>query len=148
MLPHQTKLPLQHFPATQVDAPENDRVERALGFVTAGLAAILENLPLPRRALSESTKALHVRVTLERRNGFCPCCQQQPVCDCEGKLPGAQFDHFYSRNRNAPDETWLVCSNCNRELEIPAFKASTRSSFYSYQHAVLIFMADAQRDLF
>jgi len=143
MIPHQTKLPLQ---PPRDDS--GDRIERALGFVTAGLAAVLESLPLPRRPLSESTKALHVRVTLERRNGFCPCCQQQPVCSIDGRLPGAQFDHFYGRNRNAPDETWLVCARCNRELEVPAFKGSVRSSFYSYQHAVLIFMADAQRDLF
>jgi hypothetical protein len=120
-------------------------------FVSAGLAAILENMPRPRRELSESTKALHLRVTLERRNGYCPACQQQRVCDAEGKLPNAQYDHFYGRNRNAPDETWLVCAPCNRELEIPAFKASVRSAFYAYQAAVLVFMATdaiAQRGLF
>src|SRR5262245_37109758 len=114
MLQRQSHLPLE-LPRRALDPSSEDRVERALGFVSAGLAAVLENLPLPRRTLNESTRALHLRVTLERRNGYCPCCQQTLVCDAAGKLPGAEFDHWYGRNRNAPDETWLICSPCNRE---------------------------------
>ena len=149
MLPHQTKLFLEPAgPSPAGHTHEGERVERTLGFLSAGIAAILENLPLPRRAPSDSTKALHIRVTLERRNGYCACCQQTPVCSANGKLPGAEFDHWYGRHRNAPDETWLVCVACNRELETPQFKASARSSFYAYQHAVLIFLAEGQRQLF
>jgi hypothetical protein len=84
-----------------------------------------------------------VRVTLERRSGYCPCCQQTRVCSIDGRLPGSEFDRWYGRNRNAPDETWLICGPCNRENETPAFKASVRSAFYAYQAAVLIFMAEA-----
>ncbi|MGA3186692.1 MAG: hypothetical protein ABSF22_06235 [Bryobacteraceae bacterium] len=136
----QTELPLLPAPVggRPIEDPDRNRIERTLGFLSAGVAAILDNLPLP----------LHVRVTLERRAGWCPCCQQAKVCDGNGKLPGAEFDHWYGRNRNSADETWLVCSSCNRELEVPAFKATMRTNFYAYQAAVLIFMADAQRDLF
>jgi hypothetical protein len=145
MLNLQTNLP---FDVPALERPQGDRLERSLAFMSAGIAAILDNLPVPRRSLSDSTKALHQEVTLLRRNGYCPCCQQVHVCDVQGKLPGAEFDHWYGRNRNAPDETWLICSACNRELENPSFKASVRSSFYSYQHAVLIMMVNTQPGLF
>jgi hypothetical protein len=144
---HQPNLPFGDTHPLSSEALESDRIERHLGFLSSSIAAILDALPIPRRALSDSTKALHVRVTLERRNGFCPCCQQVTVCTIDGRLAGAQFDHFYGRNRNAPDETWLVCERCNRELEMPPFKASARNAFYAYQAAVLIFMAEAQQEL-
>lgn len=150
MLERQTPLSLE-FPRRAPEAFADDRIERALGFVSAGLAAILDNMPLPRRVLSETTKALHVRVTLDRRAGWCPCCSSVRVCDVDGRVPGAEFDHYYGRSRNSPDETWLVCGGCNRDLELPAFKASVRSNFYAYQHAVLVMMAEAaeaQGDLF
>lgn len=148
MLERQTKLPLDFFQPLETDPPTDERLPRYLAFMSAGIATILDSLPVPRRALSESTKALHLRVTLERRNGYCPCCQQVPVCTAEGKLPCAQFDHFYSRNRAAPDETWLICASCNRELENTHFKASVQSCFRAYSSAVFVYMAEQQSRLF
>jgi hypothetical protein len=127
-----------------------ERVQRDLRFVAQTVTAILDGLPIQRRPLAESTKALHVRVTWLRRNGYCPCCQQADVCGVDGKLPGAEFDHWYGRSRNRPEETWLVCRDCNRQLENTDFKAAMRSAFESYQLAVRPFLGGrrAQQDLF
>ena len=94
------------------------RLRRDLQFVSETVVTILESLPVQRRPIPEWAKALHVRVTLARRNGFCPCCQQTQVCSADGRADGAEFDHFYGRHRNGPGETWLVCGDCNRRLEI------------------------------
>jgi hypothetical protein len=125
-----------------------DRIERSLSFLSAATAAILDGLPVQRRALTDTTKVLHVRVTIARRNGYCSCCQRVRVCDVERRLPGAEFDHWYGRHRSGPDETWLVCGACNRELETTQFKSNVRSSFEAYQHALRGFLHDSQRELF
>jgi hypothetical protein len=124
------------------------RIERSLSFLSAATAAILDGLPVQRRPLSESTKALHLRVIALRRSGYCPCCQQVKVCTIEGRLPGSEFDHWYGRQRNGPEETWSVCTACNRELETPSFKAGARSSFEAYQQALKPFLLESQRELF
>ncbi len=125
-----------------------DRFEQSLKSVSAGISAILNALPVPRRNLSQSTKDLHLKVILQRRNGYYSCCQSVRVCDAEGKLPCAVFDHFYGRNRAESDATWCVCVSCNRDLEDLGFKASARANFESYQHALLGFQAAAQQHLF
>jgi hypothetical protein len=125
-----------------------DRIERSLNFLSATTAAILDGLPVQRRPLAESTKGLHLRVTCLRRNGYCSCCQRVRVCDVERRLPGAEFDHWYGRHRNGPEETWLVCGACNRELETTQYKSGVRSSFEAYQHALRAFLQDGQRELF
>jgi len=130
--------------ATQVENPAIEQLQRELRFVAETVTTILDNLPVQRRPLSESTRALHVRVTWERRNGLCPCCQTVPVCTAEGKLPGAEHDHWYSRHRNRAEETWLVCGDCNRRLESTPFKGSVRSAFEAYQLALRPFLDDAQ----
>lgn len=126
-----------------------DRVQRDLRFVAQTVTAILDGLPVQRRPLAESTKALHVQVTWMRRNGYCPCCQRVDVCGVDGKLPAAEFDHWYGRSRNRPEETWLVCRDCNRQLENTEFKATMRSAFEAYQQALRQFSASEQsRSLF
>jgi len=124
------------------------RLRRDLQFVSETVVTILESLPVQRRPIPEWAKALHVRVTLARRNGFCPCCQQIEVCSAEGRAEGAEFDHFYGRHRNGPGETWLVCGECNRRLENTAFKANARSAFEAYQDAVTKPLAVGQNKLF
>lgn len=134
------------------DPPEDrgtiERMQRELRFVAETVTAILDNLPVQRRPPSDWTKAVHVRVTWLRRNGLCSCCQKEQVCGPEGKLPGAEFDHWYGRYRNRPEETWLVCAACNRRLERTEFKAAVRSSFEAYQGALQPFLAGGQDQLF
>jgi hypothetical protein len=124
------------------------RLHRDLQFVSETVVTILDSLPVQRRPIPDWAKALHVRVTLLRRNGYCPCCQQTQVCSADGKTTGAEFDHWYGRHRNGPGETWLVCSDCNRRLENTSFKSSVRSAFEAYQDAVSKFLAAGQNRLF
>jgi hypothetical protein len=134
--------------------PDPDRenelgsIRKDLRFVVDAVASILDNLPVQRRPPSDATKDLHVRVTMERRAGFCPCCEEAVVCGAGGKLPGAEFDHWFGRYRNGSAETWLVCGPCNRRLERPAFKTERRSAFEAYQLAVRQFTNRGQPDLF
>ncbi|HUQ90822.1 MAG TPA: hypothetical protein VM120_04005 [Bryobacteraceae bacterium] len=122
--------------------------ERQLRFIGAAVTQILRSLPVQRRALADGTKEAHLQVTLARRSGFCPCCQQVKVCSPYGRLEGAEYDHFYGRHRNGPDETWLVCGACNRQLEDPAFKGAMQPCFLAYQIALRCFEDDRQATLF
>jgi len=139
-------------PAEQFDliTPEDsalERLHRDVRLVSQTVSVILDSLPIQRRPLTEWTKALHVRVTSLRRSCYCPCCQQIAVTDGHGKLAGAEFDHWYARYRNGPEETWLVCGRCNRNLEITSYKAAVRSAFEAYQLALRPFLS-GQRALF
>ena len=139
---------LDLVPLTQPADDELVRLRRDLQFVSETVMTILESLPVQRRPIPDWAKALHVRVTLLRRNGYCPCCQQTQVCSADGKTTGAEFDHWYGRHRNGPGETWLVCGECNRRLETTAFKNGARSAFEAYQDAVSKFLAAGQNRLF
>lgn len=132
------------------DPPRDDLngIRKDLRFVVETVAEILDSLPVQRRPLSESTKTLHLRVTAARRNGYCPCCQAVEVCTSERRADGAEFDHFFGRNKPGPTETWLVCSSCNRALENADFKTAKRSLFEAYQAAVKQFLESGQPDLF
>lgn len=130
------------------DNEELRSIKRDVRFVAETVSAILENLPVQRRPLSDATKALHVRAVALRRNGYCPCCQRTLVCGHDGRLPAAEFDHWFGRHRNGVTETWLVCSDCNRRLETPEFKTEKRSCFDAYQAALRPFLEDGQSDMF
>ena len=125
-----------------------DELRRDVKFVAEMVSTVLDNLPIARRPLSDSVRALHVRVVWERRSGYCPCCQRVQVCNAEGKLAGAEFDHFFARNRSAASESWLVCGSCNQQLEAPWYKQSAQSAFAAYQQALQPFLADDNRQLF
>src|ERR1700761_4199558 len=58
------------------------------------LRDIKGSLPMQRRPLSRRTQGIHLQATLTRRNGLCPCCQAVPVCTQDGRLPGAEYDHW------------------------------------------------------
>jgi hypothetical protein len=91
------------------------------------------SLPMQRRPLSKWAQQIHVEVIASKRNGLCPCCEEAPVCTAAGRLPGAEYDHWFARNRARAEETWLVCAECNARLNSTEFKASVRSAFDSYQ---------------
>lgn len=126
-----------------------DQIHHELRRVSITVQEIAASLPQQRRPLADGTKAIHLRVTWERRAGWCPCCQLTPVCDSSGKLPQAEFDHWYGRHRNASSETWLVCCDCNRQLENAEFKTRARSAFEAYQAALeVVVRAMRQASLF
>ncbi|MGA7239710.1 MAG: hypothetical protein WBY44_28785 [Bryobacteraceae bacterium] len=74
------------------------------------LRGIKTSLPMQRRPLSRRTQSLHLHATLTRRNGLCPCCQETPVCTDIGRLSGAEYDHFFARDKNRVSQTWLQCT--------------------------------------
>jgi hypothetical protein len=100
------------------------------------LRLIKTSLPMQRKPLSRRTQAIHVHGTLTRRNGLCPCCSETPVCTDSGRLAGAEFDHFFARDKNKVSQVWLVCGGCNANLINTDFKASARSAFEAYQMAL------------
>ncbi len=113
-----------------------DRIHSGQLTLCAQVKDLRESLPVQRRPLSQWAQQIHVEVTHSRRNGLCPCCQEAPVCDERGRLRGAEFDHWYARNRSRAEETWLVCGGCNQRLVNTDFKAAARSAFESYQLAL------------
>jgi hypothetical protein len=113
-----------------------ESIHAAQGHLAEGFRDIKANLPMQRRPLSPRTQAIHVTVTATRRNGLCPCCQETPVCTEAGRLPGAEYDHYFARNQNRVTQTWLVCGPCNEALIDSDFKIRARSAFESYQAAV------------
>jgi hypothetical protein len=140
-------LPTEQLSLISPEDSALERLHRDVRYVSETVSVILDSLPIQRRPLAEWTKALHVRVTQLRRNGFCPCCQQMTVCNSQGRLEGAEFDHWYARYRNGAEETWLVCAPCNRSLEVTSYKAAVRSAFEAYQLALRPFLS-GQRTLF
>jgi hypothetical protein len=113
-----------------------DRLHSGQLVLCAQVKDLRESLPMQRRPLSRWVQRMHVEATYTRRDGLCPCCQQTPVCNQDGRLPGAEFDHWYGRNRARAEETWLICSGCNQRLNDTEFKAGVRSAFESYQLAL------------
>jgi hypothetical protein len=121
-----------------------ERIDAGQQTIAAQLKEISKNLPQQRRPLSRKAQDIHLRATWSRRNGLCPCCQAEPVCIDTGRLQGAEFDHWYSRNQNRVTQTWLVCRACNAALIDTDFKASARSAFESYQMALRPFLSTRQ----
>ena len=58
------------------------------------------------------------------------------ISDVSGRIEGAEYDHWYSRNQNRVTQTWLVCGVCNERLVGTEFKAGVRSAFEAYQQAL------------
>ena len=95
-----------------------------------------DSLPVQRRPLSRWVQQIHIEVLNAKRGGHCPAWESVPVCDANGRLPGGEYDHFFSRNRARAEETWLVCSSCNARLNDPESKSKMRSAFEAYQFAL------------
>lgn len=83
---------------------------------------------VPRRSITESVKERHrlAVIALGRR---CPCCGLVDAVDNEGRILG-EFDHFYSRERTAFEETWLICRSCHLQMRD---RSAFTDEFRSYQ---------------
>lgn len=62
--------------------------------------------------------------------GRCPCCGLARVLDDGGRVVGADFDHYYSRERRDFTETWLICRPCHRRM---TDRTQFASAFEAYQ---------------
>jgi len=113
-----------------------ERIHYGQLTLCAQVKDLRESLPMQRRSLSRWAQQIHIDVINTRRNGLCPCCQETAVCNRDGRLPGAEYDHWYTRNRARAEATWLICGTCNARLNDTDFKASVRSAFEAYQIAL------------
>lgn len=84
---------------------------------------------VPRRPITESIKRRH-RAVLAALGGRCPCCGVARVLDDEARVVVAEWDHYFSRERRAFEEVWLVCRPCHlRMVDRTKFAAA----FEAYQ---------------
>lgn len=91
--------------------PVLERIEAQLADVDARVSAFV-----PRRTITDSVKVRH-RDVLRELGGRCPCCGTTPVVDDAGAvLQGAEWDHYYSRERRDFGEVWLICRPCHRGM--------------------------------
>lgn len=118
-----------------------ETIEAGQRTITTELREIKASLPVQRRPLSTRTQELHVHVIWTRRNGLCPCCQTEPVCRDGARLEGSEFDHWFSRDKNRPAQTWLICGPCNGRLRDTDFKVESRSAFEAYVAALRPFLS-------
>jgi len=81
------------------------------------LAAVEDRVAanVPRRSITESVKRRH-RTVLAALGRRCPCCGVTRVLDDAGRVHVAEWDHFYSRERRAFQEVWLVCRPCHLKM--------------------------------
>jgi hypothetical protein len=129
----------QSFPFERLIAGISDKLDRIHSTQLALCAQVKDvrvNLPVQRRPLSRWDQQIHIEVLNSKRGGLCPACESVRVCDENGRRPGAEYDHWFSRHRNRAEESWLVCEECNRRLNNTEFKSSVRSAFESYQLAL------------
>jgi len=126
-----------------------ERLEAGQRQLTSAVEDLAGRVGERRRNLSAWAKSLHVTCVAARRNGICPCCQEVPVCTPEGRVDGAEYDHWYGRWRNRAEETWLVCALCNQKLNTSTvFKDRARSAFEAYQQALRPLLGGGQLVLF
>lgn len=83
----------------------------------------------PRKNLTEHTKQRHVAV-VSALGGRCPCCGVSEVLDCANRATSGEFDHFFSRERNAFEDTWLICTDCHQSMKD---RAQFTDEFRTYQ---------------
>ena len=87
-------------------APYVATLEQRLAAVEDRVAA-----NVPRRPITESVRRRH-RAVLTALGGRCPCCGVMHVLDEAGRVSAAEWDHYFSRERRAFEEVWLVCRPC------------------------------------
>jgi hypothetical protein len=106
--------------------PYMSRIENRLVNVEERVVAFV-----PRHPLTDSVKARH-REVVARIGGRCPCCGERVVLDADGCVLDAEYDHWYSRERRAFEDTWLICRPCHRRF---AREGRTERSveFHAYQ---------------
>lgn len=73
-------------------------------------------------------------------DGQCPCCGSVLVLARDGRpMPGAEFDHLFSRSLNPPEHGWLICSTSHAELTYGGYlvRFARMLEFRAFQAVVL-----------
>lgn len=86
-----------------------------------------------RRSLTKDTKRRHV-YAVAQLGGKCPCCWNELIVNSGNqKLVTGEFDHWKSKALNDLQNTWLICSGCNSNLNNREFRDSVEIHFNAYQ---------------
>ena len=121
----------------------SDALAASLGpYVTAlenRLAAVEDRIAanVPRRPITEWIKRRH-RAVLIALGGRCPCCGVARVLDDTGRVLAADWDHYFSRERRAFEEVWLVCRPCHLRM---VDRTKFASAFETFQQRAESFEA-------
>lgn len=94
----------------------------------------------PRHDFTPNTRRIWVCVVWKfYPNGICPCCRRVKIISDRIEIKGtAHADHFNGRERNKPQDGWLVCVGCNYKLEHDAqFKERAKPHFTVFQDNLL-----------
>jgi hypothetical protein len=87
-----------------------------------------------RKDLSATTKRNHIDTVGDFFSGKCPCCGERHVLDEHwNKLTTAHWDHWFAPHRHGPQETWLVCSECNQLMKNHRARNERQTFFDAYQ---------------
>lgn len=115
------------------------QIERQLGRVEQRVDGFV-----PRRPITDTVKARH-RAVLRDLGGRCPCCGKREVLDSRGGVvQGAEWDHYYSRERREFADVWLLCKPCHREM---GTRHDRTIEFLAYQRRAVAFEA-GQMEIF
>lgn len=121
--------------------PVLSRMDQRLRRVEGRVSAIV-----PRRHLKDTTKRRH-REVVAWLGSRCPCCGERNVVTDDGALiAGAEFDHYFSRERRAFRDTWLICRPCHRDLTVNG-REGHAAAFQAYQARAARFEASSQGEL-
>ncbi len=101
-----------------------ERLETKLVNVEARVSEFV-----PRRNITETVKRRH-REAIKALGKRCPCCGINVVLTATDSVVQAEFDHFYSRERRAFEETWLICRTCHKDM---ADRTTHVAAFQAYQ---------------
>lgn len=114
-----------------------EQILPALEQIQESVSTIEErvNLFVPRVPLTTSVKQKHQQV-ISSMGGRCPCCGVREIVDKQGLVVEAEFDHFYSRERNGFTDTWLICRPCHLSMKN---RADYSAEFQVYQRRALMF---------
>jgi prophage antirepressor-like protein/uncharacterized CHY-type Zn-finger protein len=86
-----------------------------------------------RRSLTKETKQRHI-YAVAQLGGKCPCCCKVLIVNSGNqKLAAGEFDHWKSKALNDLQNTWLICSDCNSNLNNREFRDSVEIHFVAYQ---------------
>lgn len=72
-----------------------------------------------RRDISKKDERVHILFTFQKYNGSCPLCRDFLVLDIHQKrINDSEIDHFFDNKKNRLDQTWLICRDCNSQMNI------------------------------
>jgi Rha family phage regulatory protein len=94
------------------------KVDTACDKINSFESKLIE-LTEKRRNVSKKDERLHIIFTFQKYNGICPLCRESMVLDTHQKrINDSEIDHFFDKKKNRLDQTWLICRDCNSQMNV------------------------------